>query len=48
MDYFGINGPEDLPKIKEVLMEELVEATRIPEENLIEQEQPAQLTAPEE
>lgn len=29
MDYFGINSPEDLPKIKEVLMEELVEATRI-------------------
>ena len=48
MDYFGINGPEDLPKIKEVLMEELVEATRIPEENLVEQEHPAQLTAPEE
>jgi segregation and condensation protein B len=29
MDYFGINGPEDLPKIKEVLMDELVEATKI-------------------
>ena len=29
MDYFGINSPEDLPKIKEVLMEELIEATRI-------------------
>ncbi len=29
MDYFGINSPEDLPKIKEVLMEELVEATKI-------------------
>lgn len=29
MDYFGINGPEDLPRIKEVLMEELVQATRI-------------------
>lgn len=37
MDYFGINSPEDLPKIKEVLMEELVEATKIertePEKN---------------
>lgn len=29
MDYFGINSPEELPKIKEVLMEELVEATKI-------------------
>lgn len=27
MDYFGINSPEELPKISEVLMEELVRAT---------------------
>lgn len=27
MDYFGINSPADLPKISEVLMEELVKAT---------------------
>jgi segregation and condensation protein B len=27
MDYFGINSPSDLPKISEVLMEELVKAT---------------------
>ncbi len=27
MDYFGINSKEDLPKISEVLMEELVQAT---------------------
>ena len=27
MDYFGINSPSDLPKINEVLMEELVRAT---------------------
>lgn len=27
MDYFGLNGPDDLPKISEVLMEELVKAT---------------------
>jgi segregation and condensation protein B len=33
MDYFGINGPEDLPKIREVLMEEMVEATRVQQEN---------------
>ena len=29
MDYFGINSADDLPKIKEVLMEELVEATKV-------------------
>lgn len=29
MDYFGINSPDELPKISEVLMEELVQATSI-------------------
>jgi segregation and condensation protein B len=29
MDYFGINSAEDLPKIDEVLMEELVQATNV-------------------
>ncbi|MEN9963972.1 MAG: SMC-Scp complex subunit ScpB [Bacteroidota bacterium] len=29
MDYFGINSTEDLPKISEVLMEELVKATQV-------------------
>ncbi len=29
MDYFGINSPDDLPKIKEVLMEEMVEPTKV-------------------
>lgn len=29
MDYFGINSPADLPKISEVLMEELVQATAV-------------------
>jgi segregation and condensation protein B len=29
MDYFGINSPEDLPRIKEILMDETVEATKI-------------------
>jgi segregation and condensation protein B len=44
MDYFGINSPEDLPKIREVLMEELVEATKIHNEEAAEQtqEQPAE------
>ncbi|MEP7252000.1 MAG: SMC-Scp complex subunit ScpB [Ginsengibacter sp.] len=32
MDYFGINSPDDLPKIKEVLNLEIVEATRIENE----------------
>lgn len=29
MDYFGINSPDELPKISEVLMEELVKATAV-------------------
>ena len=29
MDYFGINSPSDLPKIREVLDQEIVEATKI-------------------
>ena len=29
MDYFGINSAEDLPRISEVLMQDLAEATRI-------------------
>ncbi len=31
MDYFGINSAEDLPKIKEVIAEQLVEPTVIRE-----------------
>ena len=27
MDYFGLNGPEDLPKIREVLADQIVEPT---------------------
>lgn len=29
MDYFGLNGPEDLPKIKEILADQVVEPTII-------------------
>lgn len=29
MDYFGINSPEELPKINEVFMEEMVKATQL-------------------
>ena len=32
MDYFGINSADDLPKIKEILNQEVVEATRIERE----------------
>ena len=31
MDYFGINTPDDLPKIKEVLAEQMVEPTIVSE-----------------
>ncbi len=34
MDYFGINSTEDLPKINEVLMEELVKATIVSDTTL--------------
>ncbi|MBI1343825.1 MAG: SMC-Scp complex subunit ScpB [Terrimonas sp.] len=44
MDYFGINSAEDLPKIREVLAEQLVEPTRIQSEEaegIADQEQQA-------
>jgi len=37
MDYFGINSPEDLPKIKEVLAEQIVEGTVIRPEDFTDQ-----------
>ena len=40
MDYFGINSPSELPKINEVLMEEIIEATRINGDNNTLEEQP--------
>ena len=48
MDYFGINSPEDLPKIKEVLMEELVEATKINQEEASAEKQEEPVTETEE
>ena len=36
MDYFGINHPGELPKINEVLMEELVQATVVKEQTVDE------------
>ncbi|BAV04200.1 segregation and condensation protein B [Filimonas lacunae] len=47
MDYFGINSAEDLPKIKEVLAEQMVEATVVngittsSEENIVHEEEEA-------
>jgi len=38
MDYFGINSTADLPKINEVLMEELLQATVVNENHLITDE----------
>ena len=35
MDYFGINSPEDLPKIKEVLAEQIIEPTIVNESDFI-------------
>ena len=35
MDYFGINSPDDLPKIKEVLAEQLIEPTIVNESDFI-------------
>ena len=32
MDYFGINSADDLPKIKEILNQEIVEATQVEKE----------------
>lgn len=39
MDYFGINSAEELPKISEVLMEELVQATVMNNDSLEEETQ---------
>jgi segregation and condensation protein B len=36
MDYFGINSANDLPKIKEILDQEIIEATRIEREEELE------------
>lgn len=38
MDYFGINSADDLPKIKEILNQEIIEATKIKEDENNERE----------
>lgn len=35
MDYFGINSPEDLPRIKEVLADQVIEPTIINQEDFV-------------
>jgi segregation and condensation protein B len=45
MDYFGINSPADLPKISEVMMEELVLATNVIEAQTEMEEHNAELEA---
>jgi segregation and condensation protein B len=37
MDYFGINTADDLPKIKEILNQEIIEATKIEREEKVEE-----------
>jgi segregation and condensation protein B len=39
MDYFGINSPEDLPKIREVLAEQVIEPTVLTENHLLVNEE---------
>lgn len=48
MDYFGINTTSDLPKISEVLMEELVQATAVNPAHQEAMNEDAETTAPAE
>ncbi|CAN5393205.1 hypothetical protein BH10BAC2_BH10BAC2_49830 [soil metagenome] len=43
MDYFGLNSTDDLPKIREVLAEQMVEPTIVSAENLSEEEIPKEI-----
>jgi segregation and condensation protein B len=42
MDYFGINSADDLPKIKEILNQEIVEATKVEKEETEKSDQQKQ------
>jgi len=44
MDYFGINSADDLPKIKEILNQEITEATKVEREE--NSEQPTETEGP--
>ncbi|MEO9004370.1 MAG: SMC-Scp complex subunit ScpB [Ginsengibacter sp.] len=41
MDYFGINSATDLPKIKEILDQEIIEATKIEREEIMDSNAPS-------
>ena len=43
MDYFGINSPDDLPKLKEVIAENFTEPTSVNSEFKFEEENYAML-----
>lgn len=45
MDYFGINSPDDLPKIKEVLAEQIIEPTVVSEADFKSETAPAEETS---
>ena len=47
MDYFGINSSEDLPKIREVLAEQIIEPTVVNETDFISESVQAEVTAEE-
>jgi segregation and condensation protein B len=47
MDYFGINSSDDLPKIKEILAEQLIEPTMITADANDENESPVSITEDE-
>ncbi len=47
MDYFGINSPEDLPKIKEVLAEQITTPTIVNEADFISESAEIQTTSEE-
>jgi len=44
MDYFGINSPEDLPRIKEVLADQITEPTIINQDDFISESASAEIT----
>ena len=48
MDYFGINSPNDLPKIREVLAEQIVEGTIINPEDFTDHNVAEVVTEPEQ
>ncbi len=48
MDYFGINSAEDLPKIKEVLAEQIIEPTIVSESDFVSETATTEATPIEE